>query len=274
MKTVSKSLLSVAALALLLGSAPAFVPVHAHAEGAESDTPVKAKHHRKARRKKAATPAPVKPAAPVPYSTLAPPVPAQHVNPGPATVATTPDALPQPSETNKPIPPASDTAIAPRASLPAPPPPPPPPPPPTALPNVAPTVSAPAEISLRCETQVLAGNRVISHGVFFIDLFPSAVFPDQHADFKFSFVEPSHNSLIRDSICLDAMCPANVTGSAYYLVNQVTKKGDALRITLDRSQGAFYAEEIDRGFLGFRNNAEHRGERGYCTPQPLPGRMF
>ena len=269
MKTVSKSLLPALGLALLLGTAPALIPVHAHAEGAEADAQPKAKHHRKARRKKAA-PAPVKPTAPIPYSTLAPPVPAQHVNPGPPTVATTPDALPQPSETNKPIPPASDVAVAPRASLPAPP----PPPPATAVPNVAPTVSAPAEISLRCETQVLVGKRVISHGVFFIDLFPSAVFPDQHADFKFLFVEPSHTSLIRDSICLDAMCPANVTGSAYYLVSQVTKKGDALRITLDRSQGAFYAEEIDRGFLGLRTNAEHRGERGYCTPQPLPGRMF
>ena len=270
MKTVSKSLLSAAALALLLGTVPALIPVHAHAEGAEAAAQPKAKQHRKVKRKKATAPA--KPAAPIPYSALAPQVPAQHVNPGPPTVATTPDALPQPSETNKPIPPASDVAVAPRAALPAPPPP--PPPPPAAVPNVAPTVSAPAEISLRCETQVLVGKRVISHGVFFIDLFPSAVFPDQHADFKFLFVEPSHNSLIRDSICLDAMCPANVTGSAYYLVNQVTKKGDALRITLDRSQGAFYAEEIDRGFLGFRGNAEHRGERGYCTPQPLPGRMF
>ena len=270
MKTVLKSLLSAAALALLLGTVPALIPVHAHAEGAEADVRPKAKQHRKVKRKKA--PAPAKPAAPIPYSALAPQVPAQHVNPGPPTVATTPDALPQPSETNKPIPPDSDVSVAPRAALPAPPPP--PPPPPAAVPNVAPTVSAPAEISLRCETQVLVGKRVISHGVFFIDLFPSAVFPDQHADFKFLFVEPSHNSLIRDSICLDAMCPANVTGSAYYLVNQVTKKGDALRITLDRSQGAFYAEEIDRGFLGFRGNAEHRGERGYCTPQPLPGRMF
>jgi len=269
MTTSPKALLSVLALAVMLSSAPALVPLRAHAEGAEADAPVRAKH-RKARHKKA--PAPIKPAAPVPYSTLAPPVPAQHVTPGPPSIATTPDALPQPAETNKPIPPASDVAVAPRASLPAPPPP--PPPPPAALPDVAPTVSSPAEISLRCETQVLAGTRVVSHGVFYVDLFPSAVFPDQHADFKFSFVEPSHSSLIRDSICLDAMCPATVTGSAYYLVNQVTKKGNALRITLDRSRGAFYAEEIDHGFLGFRNAAEHRGERGYCTPQPLPGRMF
>lgn len=267
MRTISKSLLSVAA-ALLLGFVPA-LPVPAHAEGTDPDASARPKHHRTRHRKAPApTPAP-KPAGPVPYSNLAPPVPAQHVNPGPPSVATTPDALPQPAETNKPIPPASDVAVAPRASLPAP-----PPPPPSALPSVAPTVSAPAEISLRCETQVLVGTRVISHGIFYIDLFPSAVFPDQHADFKFSFVDPSHASLIRDSICLDAMCPANVTGSAYYLVNQVTKKGNALRITLDRSRGAFYAEEIDRGFMGFRNGAEHRGERGYCTPQPLPGRMF
>ncbi|WP_443749211.1 hypothetical protein [Asticcacaulis solisilvae] len=270
MRTLSRSLLSIAAAALLIGVVPAVAPSYAHAEGTESDTPVKAKH-RKARHKKTPVPAP-KPAGPVPYSTLAPPAPAQPVHPGPPAVATTPDALPQPAETSKPIPPASDVAVAPRASLPAPPPP--PPPPPSAVPNVAPTVSAPAEISLKCETEVLAGSRVVSHGVFFIDLFPSAVFPDQHADFKFSFVDPSHGSLIRDSICLDAMCPANVTGSAYYLVNQVTKKGNALRITLDRSRGAFYAEEIDHGFMGFRSNAEHRGERGYCTPQPLPGRMF
>ena len=178
---------------------------------------------------------------------------------------------------NKALPPASDVAVAPRASLPAPPPPPPPPQAMLAVPSVAPTVAEAAEISLRCETQVTKGTRVVTSGVFFIDLFPSAVFPDQHADFKFLFVDPAHKSLIRDSICLDAPCPATVTGSAYYLVNQTTRHGNALRITLDRSKGAFYAEEIDQGVMGmFRrsNDAEHLGEKGFCTSQKLPNAMF
>ncbi|CAL4866274.1 hypothetical protein MMA231_00513 [Asticcacaulis sp. MM231] len=67
------------------------------------------------------------------------------------------------------------------------------------------------------------------------------------------------------------MCSANVTGTAYYLVNRVTKRGSALRITLDRSNGAFYAEEIDSKRIG---KDAHRGEKGYCKPQKLPNALF
>ena len=274
-----RTLLSIVASAFVLTALPAFVATAAHAEGSEPDTPAPAKvHHKRAKAKPKAAPAEMpKMNGPVPYTVLTPAQgKAQPVTPGPATVATTPDGLPQPAETNKALPQASDVAIAPRASLPAPPPPP-PPPAMAAVPSVAPTVAEAAEISLRCETQVTKGTRVVTSGVFFIDLFPSAVFPDEHADFKFLFVDPAHKSLIRDSICLDAPCPATVTGSAYYLVNQTTRHGNALRITLDRSKGAFYAEEIDQGVMGmFRrsNDAEHLGEKGFCTPQKLPNAMF
>jgi hypothetical protein len=73
------------------------------------------------------------------------------------------------------------------------------------------------------------------------------------------------------------MCTANVTESAYYLVNKVTKRGAALRITLDRSRGAFYAEEIDSGVFGMfggNKKGSHPGESGYCTPQSLPSKLF
>ncbi len=277
-----KPLLCLTALAFLLTATPVvlFKAAPAFAEGTdpEAGSEVKAPVHKKrtAKPKAKAPAAAVKPAGPVPYTTIAAP-PAQHVTPGPPTVATTTDALPQPVETNKPIPPASDVAIAPKAALQAPPPPPPPPSATTAVPNVAPNVSGPAEISLRCETQVRKGDHPLTTGVFFIDLFPSAVFPDEHADFKFAFVDPSHKSLIRDSICLDAMCPATVTGSAYYLVSQTTRHGSALRITLDRAKGAFYAEEVDQGLMGmFRKSktADHYGEQGYCVPQHLPNALF
>ncbi|MDI7775531.1 hypothetical protein [Asticcacaulis sp. EMRT-3] len=142
-----------------------------------------------------------------------------------------------------------------------------PPPAPEAAPPVA---SAPAEISLRCETRVTQGRRLISQGSFYINIFPSPVFPDQQADFKFLFADPGHRSLIRQSICLDTTCSAEVSGTAYYLVNRRTRHGDALRITLDRANGAFYAEQIDKNLGG----GEHLGEQGICTPQKLPSAIF
>ncbi len=269
-----------ACLALLAAMSLA-VPALVHAEGSAEDGPVKAKVHKAKAKPKPKPKVAVKPAGPMPYNALTPDIqkaltPAQAVTPGPVSHAATPDSLPQPAETNRPIAPPSDIAIAPKAALPAPPPPP-PPPVAAAIPTVAPTVSAPAEISLRCETTVTQGNHKISTGVFFIDLFPSAVFPDQNADFKFLFVDPAHKSLIRSSVCLDTMCPATVTGSAYYLVNRVSKKGAALRITLDRSRGAFYAEEIDQGMFGLfakQGDGDHVGESGTCMPQALPNKLF
>jgi hypothetical protein len=229
----------------------------AHAEGTPYDENAPAPKPAVKRKKVAAKPAPVltTPAAPIPYA-------AATLSPDMAK-ALTPDhpvAL-------EPLPPPVAIAPAPITMQPIADPPP-PAPPVSAASNVLPP---PDQISLKCETQVTEGKRFISQGVFYIDLFPSPVFPDEHADFKFLRVDTAHPSLIRQSICLDVLCPANVTASAYYLVNRVTKHGSALRITLDRSSGAFYAEEIDNKRIG---KDAHRGETGYCTPQKRPDTLF
>ncbi len=250
-------------LLCLVAATPAF------AEGDPKAPPAPAKVVRKAVKK----PAPVIPAAPIPYATYAglspdmvkaltpdtappaqaatPVAPAQVTQATP-DVAATPDMLPQPVETTAPA-----AAAAP---------PPPPPPPPPEMMADAPPPATPGEISLRCQTRVTEGDRLVSSGTFYIDLFPSPVFPDTHATFKFLFADPGHPSLIRDTVCQDAPCSADVTGQAYYLVNTRTRKGKALRITLDRLQGAFYGEKVD--------GKRHLGEQGYCTPQALPGVRF
>ncbi|MEI9903007.1 MAG: hypothetical protein WDN06_02750 [Asticcacaulis sp.] len=108
------------------------------------------------------------------------------------------------------------------------------------------------------------GDRLISSGnLLYRPVSRHRFFPDTHATFKFLFADPGHPSLIRDTVCQDAPCSADVTGQAYYLVNTRTRKGKALRITLDRLQGAFYGEKVD--------GKRHLGEQGYCTPQALPG---
>jgi hypothetical protein len=227
------------------------LPGLAQAEGAPYDENAPAPKPVVKRRKPAARPAPVLPDAPIPYTAiglspemakaLTPDSPAV-LEPLPPPVAITPAPLPaQPVE----APPPSVAAHAPAPAI--------------------------RQISLKCETQVTEGKHLISHGVFYIDLFPSPVFPDEHADFKFLRIDPQHQSLIRESICLDIGCSANVTGSAYYLVNRTTKHGGALRITLDRSSGAFYAEEITSSRIGLDS---HRGETGYCTPQKRSNTLF
>lgn len=250
---------------LVLGAFSVAVPVFAEGgsggdDGAMTAAP-KAKHRKAKPKPKAAAPA--KPAGPVPYTTLNPndtkPATPQVVSPGPPAAAMTPDALPQPAETNHAPAPSTDIAVAPRT---------PPPPPSRGAQPVA-----PREVSLKCETQVMDGKSQVSHGTFYIDLFPSEALPNEHADFKFTFVDPGHKSLIRESICLDTLCSATVTNSAYYLVSRVTKHGGALRITLDRSKGAFYAEEVPEEGL-FSKGGAHLGEQGYCTPQALPNPLF
>lgn len=228
----------------------------AHAEGEPYDENAPAPKPAVKRRKPVAKPAPVltTPAAPIPYA-------AAKLSPDMAK-ALTPD---QPAAL-EPLPPPVAITPAPITMQPIADPP--PAPPVAAASNVLPPTD---QISLKCETQVTEGKRFVSQGIFYIDLFPSPVFPDEHADFKFLRVDSAHPSLIRQSICLDVLCPANVTASAYYLVNRVTKHGSALRITLDRSSGAFYAEEIDNKRIG---KDAHRGETGYCTPQTSPKALF
>jgi len=213
----------------------------AHAEGNEDkgnpllEAPKPVVHKRKTVKKNAAKPA--APTAPTPYLAYAP---AQ------TPLSQTPATLPVQPVTAAP-PPLPDHQAA---------------------PPVARATSP--EISLKCQTRVMDGQRFVSQGVFYIDLFPSAVFPDQQADFKFLFVDPAHKSLIRQTICLDTTCPAEVTGTAYALISRRTRHGDALRIILDRTTGAFYAEQIDKGIHG----GSHLGETGWCTPQTLPTPLF
>ena len=275
-RPVSCSLLFTAMLALLATTAQT-----ASAEGVfkEGTTPptsavddAKPKPRRRAAAKK---PAPVTPAAPIPYvaykAAPAQPNPAQ-----PAVVqqAVSPSAVAAPAMAiarpivivPAPAPQTVPTTVPDLPSQPIAAPPPPLPAMPAPV-TVAPP-SAPTEISLKCDTRTTHGKKVVSSGTFYIDLFPSPVFPDQNADFKFLFADPAHDSLIRDTMCLDTTCTAEVTGTAYYLVNRVTKKGAALRITLDRAQGAFYAEEMGK------HGKDHLGEQGYCTVQALPNARF
>lgn len=257
-------------------SAPLWAPVSAHAEGETGDgaNPLLAPARPAAPRRKAKPkPKPVLPAAPIPYTTYtagkapaASPIIAQALTPD-----STPHSAP-PAAPLTPLPPpvAVGEVPVPAPALPQQPLSAPPPPAPQSAAPVTPPQPAPAEISLKCDTQVTEGKHQVSRGTFYINLFPSPVFPDAQADFKFLFVDPAHKSLIRDSICLDASCSATVSGAAYYLVNRRTKHGEALRITLDRSNGAFYAEEIDKGMTG----GAHLGEQGWCTPQKLPSALF
>ena len=137
---------------------------------------------------------------------------------------------------------------------------------PHAQPLAPQSLAPPSEISLKCDTRTSNGRKLVSSGTFYIDLFPSQVFPDTLASFQFRFVDPGHSSLIRQTMCLDTICSAQVSATAYALVDRVTKKGKALRISLDRTRGAFYAEEIDKH--------HHLGEQGACVPQPLPAAQF
>ena len=234
-------------------AALAFVPLAVHAEGEDPDAAAAPKpvHHKVVKKKKPAAAA--QPAGPIPYTTL-----------NPAAAAKAPVAAP-------PLPPPVAVVSAPVMAAP----PPPPPPPPVAV-IVAPAQPAPrtrpAEINLKCNTVTSDGKKTLSGGSFYIDLFPSPVFPDEQADFKFNQVDPKHASLVRESFCMDMMCDARVTGSAYFLVDRLTRKGAALRITLNRATGAFYAEEINP--KGLTGGGSHIGESGWCEPQKQPDVMF
>ena len=228
---------------ILAMAALVMTPLMGHAEGEDPDAPAKPRpaRHKVVKKK----PAAATPAGPIPYTTI------------------NPDAAKVP-------PPVVMTAPPPVAAIPVPPPPPPP-----VMAQPAPQRTPPlhaTEINLKCDTVTNDGKKNVSRGTFYIDLFPSQVFPDQQADFKFDQVDPRHASLVRDSDCLDTICDAKVSGSAYYLVNRVTRHGKALRITLNRANGAFYAETIDPG--GLTHGRDHIGETGWCVPQKLPDALF
>ncbi len=215
----------------------------AHAEGEDPDAPAKPKPaaHKVVKKKKPAAAALAAPAGPVPYTALNPAAGSVPPPPPPPPVMTAPVEAAQAAP---PMAPAEPDVPAQRT-----------------------------EITLKCNTVTNDGKKTLTSGSFYIDLFPSQVFPEQQADFKFDQVDPRHDSLVRESYCLDALCDAKVTGSAYYLVNRVTRHGAALRITLNRANGAFYAEAVNP--LGLTNPLpSHIGESGFCLPQTNPDVMF
>jgi len=230
-------------------------PLNGHAEGEDPDAPAKPKpaRHKVVKKK----PAVVAPAGPVPYTTLNPDAASSPLK------AVPPPATPvgPPAVAAVPVPPPAPPIVAAQPAM---------PPQAPAQPGTPPLHAT--EINLKCDTVTNDGKRNLSRGSFYIDLFPSQVFPDQQADFKFDQVDPRHASLVRDSDCLDTLCDATVSGGAYYLVNRVTRHGKALRITLNRADGAFYAETIDPG--GMTHGRDHFGESGWCVPQKLPNALF
>ena len=233
-------------------------PLIVHAEGEDPDAPAKprAVHHKVVKKKPAA------PAGPIPYTTL---------NPGAGQTMV--KVLPPPPVAAIPVPPPPPpppsvmTQSAPQPAVP-----PQAPPPQTPMSPATPAIHA-REVNLKCDTVTNNGKKNMTRGTFYIDLFPSEVFPDEQADFKFDQIDPRHASLVRDSDCLDTICDAKVSGSAYFLVNRVTRHGKALRITLNRANGAFYAEAIDPKGIAL-NPGDHIGESGWCVPQKLPDALF
>ncbi|ESQ74303.1 hypothetical protein [Asticcacaulis sp. AC402] len=267
-----KSVTVLMVLALLATSSPVWAEGSGHPYTGEGDVETKPKVARKPKpRPKPAAPAPKLPDAPIPYtalnsSTQLSPDMAKALTPaqyGPATPTT------QPVHANATTPVAS-SYVAPILTVPS------APPSPAESVSSAPTVVViqappPAEISLKCETSISRGSKTVSTGTFYIAIVPSPVFPAEQAWFQFRFVDPAHKSLIRDTFCLDIGCQAQVSPSAYRLINMTTKNGDALRITLDRTQGGFYAESIDDKLVG---SSAHLGERGWCTPQPIAAKAL
>ncbi|EGF91824.1 extensin [Asticcacaulis biprosthecium C19] len=256
-------------LALLLTAALAMAsPVLAEGSGhpytGEGDAEATPKPKPKPRKAKPkpAVPAPKLPDAPIPYTQLGGGTPlspdmAKALTP---TAAAHVEAPPVHAAHPDPAPVHTTHAPVHIAEVP-----PPPPPPPPAQEVVVINPPPPAEINLKCETTTSRGKKTVSTGIFYIAIVPSPVFPDEEASFQFRFVDPAHTSLVRDTVCQDISCQARVSPSTYSLVNMTTKGGDALRITLDRTRGSFYAEAIDDKRVGFTS---HLGEQGWCAPEP------
>lgn len=240
---------------ILAVAAFVLAPLMVHAEGEDPDAPAKPKavHHKVVKKK---PPVAAAPSGPIPYTTLNP---AAARTPAPVTAAAPPVIVAIPVPPPPPPPPSVMTQPAPQPAV----------PPQT---QATPALHA-REINLKCQTVTMDGKKTLTSGTFYIDIFPSQVFPDEQADFKFNQVDPKHASLVRESDCLDTICDAKVSGSAYFLVNRVTRHGKALRITLNRADGRFYAEAIDPKGLVL-HPGDHIGESGWCVPQQLPNAMF
>lgn len=256
--------LTAAVLMLLtLSLSPVQAEVDESFDGTDSVTAPATKPKPRPRPKPKAAPkpvvkAPVLPSAPIPYLSLKPDMP-------PVAGA--------------PIAPKAPVILA--ATVDEPPPPPPPPPPSVAarIDTPAPPVYViPARThDLKCETQVVDKNVMVSKGTFYLEVTLSEVFPDEAARFKVMFADPRHLSLVKDTVCETISCQVRISPNFYDLYNQRTKKGAALRVTLDRHTGAFLAQKIDGksllGRIDFKPETD-TFEQGYCRPQSRPDKLF
>ncbi len=230
------------------------------AAAADTPKPVVKRVAKKPVVKKKVEPVPTLPAAPVPYTSLKP-----------APVAAVQAAPLKPITSSQPI----ATIAAPSVMDMAIPEPPLPPAPPTVIVNLktppATKVSG-REITLKCDTVTTTGKDQTTRGTFYLSLIPSETFPDTAADFKVMSIDPDHTSIIRDTLCFSFRCNAVVSPAYYELVDQTQKKGGYLKVSLNRTTGAFYGQkhwaEDKRFGLG---STETLSETGTCRPQSAGG---
>jgi|GEM_PF-1087706 len=201
------------------------------------------------------------PDAPIPYESLkgavsAPTGVTGHMEqrvvttlPTPAKVQNLPEAITDPIRVAAPPPPMP-------VRVPEPPPPPP-----------EPEAIRADVLNLKCDTQVIARGRLVSQGAFNVEITPSGVFADS-ARFKVMFADPRHESLIKGSLCETVSCPVRISANFYELVNQRRKKGESLKVTLDRRTGAYLAQNRD----GETDTGDY--EQGYCLPQSEGRKLF
>lgn len=134
-------------------------------------------------------------------------------------------------------------------------------------PEPAPSAAATEVLTLRCETQKVASGKPVSQGAFFLEITPSEVFDDS-ARFRVMFADPRHESLIKETLCETLNCPVRISTQFYELFNSRTKSGKALKVTLDRRDGAYLAQNRDK------DTDVGSYEQGYCQPQREDRRLF
>ena len=132
-----------------------------------------------------------------------------------------------------------------------------------------------SEINLRCETIARQGKSS-TRGVFFISLMPSLVNPDSQADFRIMSIDANHNSIVRDTTCFAYRCAAMVSPT-YYDLSVQNKDRDLLKLTLNRTNGAFYGHEIRTKAIvaGFgKGDVKQIDESGFCSPIQAQATLF
>lgn len=250
---------AVAVIVLCLAAPTVVMAEEWDAAAADTPKPVVKRVAKKPVVKKKAEPVPTLPAAPVPYTSLKP------ASPAPVQAAPL-----KPITSSQPV-----ATIAPNVMSASVPEPPPPPAPPTVIVNLKTPPAAKTdarEITLKCDTVTTVGKDQTTRGSFFLSLIPSETFPDTAADFKVMSIDPDHRSIIRDTLCFSFRCNAAVSPTYYELVDQTQKKGGYLKVSLNRTTGAFYGQkrwaEEKRFGLG---STETLSETGTCRPQATGG---